>query len=67
MLVSVMVVNNEIGVVQPLKEIGKICREKRAFFHSDIAQGLVKFQLMLTSLILILPVSQGIKFTVRKE
>ncbi|ALN41174.1 cysteine desulfurase [Rickettsia rhipicephali] len=42
MLVSVMMVNNEIGVVQPLKEIGKICREKGVFFHSDIAQGFGK-------------------------
>lgn len=37
-LVSVMAVNNEIGVVQPLEEIGKICREKGAFFHTDAAQ-----------------------------
>ncbi|HJD65883.1 MAG TPA: IscS subfamily cysteine desulfurase [Rickettsia endosymbiont of Bembidion nr. Transversale] len=42
MLVSVMAVNNEIGVIQPLKEIGKICREKGVFFHSDIAQGFGK-------------------------
>jgi cysteine desulfurase len=41
-LVSVMAVNNEIGVIQPLKEIGKICREKGVFFHSDIAQGFGK-------------------------
>lgn len=39
MLVSVMAVNNEIGVIQPIAEIGKICRELGAFFHSDIAQG----------------------------
>ncbi|WP_341763844.1 IscS subfamily cysteine desulfurase [Candidatus Tisiphia endosymbiont of Beris chalybata] len=39
MLVSVMAVNNETGVIQPLKEIGKICRERGVFFHSDIAQG----------------------------
>jgi len=39
LLVSVMAVNNEIGVIQPLKDIGKICREKGVFFHSDIAQG----------------------------
>ena len=39
MLVSVMAVNNEIGVIQPIKEIGKICREHGVFFHSDIAQG----------------------------
>jgi cysteine desulfurase len=42
MLVSVMAVNNEIGVIQPLKEIGKICREKGVFFHSDIAQAFGK-------------------------
>jgi cysteine desulfurase len=38
-LVSIMAVNNEIGVIQPLKEIGQICRKKGVFFHSDIAQG----------------------------
>lgn len=42
MLVSVMAVNNEIGVIQPLKEIGKLCRAKGAFFHSDIAQAFGK-------------------------
>lgn len=42
MLVSVMAVNNEIGVIQPLQEIGKICRENGVFFHSDIAQGFGK-------------------------
>ena len=42
MLVSVMAVNNEIGTIQPLKEIGQICREKGAFFHSDIAQAFGK-------------------------
>ncbi|MDX2049743.1 MAG: IscS subfamily cysteine desulfurase [Rickettsiaceae bacterium] len=41
-LVSIMAVNNEIGVIQPLKEIGKICRENNVFFHSDIAQGFGK-------------------------
>ena len=39
MLVSVMAINNEIGVIQPISEIGKICREHGVFFHSDIAQG----------------------------
>ncbi len=39
MLVSVMAVNNETGVIQPIKEIGKICRAREVFFHSDIAQG----------------------------
>lgn len=37
-LVSIMGVNNEIGVVQPMKEIGKMCRENKVFFHTDIAQ-----------------------------
>jgi cysteine desulfurase len=37
-LVSIMAVNNEIGVVQPLTEIGKICREASVFFHTDAAQ-----------------------------
>jgi cysteine desulfurase len=41
-LASVLAVNNEIGVVQPLKEIGAICRENKVFFHTDCAQMLGK-------------------------
>ena len=44
-LVSIMAVNNEIGVIQPLAEIGKICREKGAFFHTDAAQAAGKIPL----------------------
>lgn len=40
--VSVMAINNETGVIQPLEEIGKMCRKKGAFFHSDIAQAFGK-------------------------
>ncbi len=42
LLVSVMAINNEIGVIQPLEEIGKICRANKIFFHSDIAQAFGK-------------------------
>ena len=38
-LVSVMFVNNEIGTVQPIAEIGKICREKHVWFHTDAVQA----------------------------
>lgn len=41
-LVSVMAVNNEIGVVQPMEEIGKICRELKVPFHTDAAQAIGK-------------------------
>jgi cysteine desulfurase len=34
-----MAVNNEIGVIQPLEDIGKIARENKVFFQSDIAQA----------------------------
>ena len=38
-LVSVMAVNNEIGVYQDLDAIGKLCRSKGVFFHTDAAQA----------------------------
>lgn len=41
-LVSVMAVNNEIGVIQPLAEIGEICRQAGAYFHCDAAQAIGK-------------------------
>jgi cysteine desulfurase len=44
-VVSIMAVNNEIGVIQPLEEIGKICREKKTFFHTDAAQAAGKIAL----------------------
>ncbi|CAG8597627.1 3752_t:CDS:2, partial [Racocetra fulgida] len=44
-LVSIMMVNNEIGVKQPTKEIGQICRSKNVFFHTDAAQAFGKIPL----------------------
>lgn len=41
-LVSVMTINNEIGIIQPIEEIGRICREKKVFFHTDAAQAVGK-------------------------
>ncbi|CAB3408188.1 unnamed protein product [Caenorhabditis bovis] len=38
-LVSIMLVNNEIGVMQPVKEIGALCRSKGVYFHTDAAQA----------------------------
>lgn len=41
-LVSIMTVNNEIGVMQPVEEIGRLCRSKKVFFHTDAAQAVGK-------------------------
>ncbi len=38
-LVSVMFANNEIGTIQPIEEIGRICREKGVMFHTDAVQA----------------------------
>ena len=45
LLVSIMGVHNEIGVIQPLKEIGEICRKNSVFFHTDCAQAIGKIKI----------------------
>ena len=44
-LVSVMAANNEIGVLQPLAEIGKLCHTQEVLFHTDAAQAIAKVPL----------------------
>jgi cysteine desulfurase len=44
-LVSVMHANNEIGTIQPIKEIGELCRKHKIFFHTDAVQSFTKVPL----------------------
>ncbi|MGM0456907.1 MAG: cysteine desulfurase family protein [Cyanobacteriota bacterium] len=44
-LVSVMAANNEIGVLQPIAEIGQLCRDRGILFHTDAAQAIAKIPL----------------------
>lgn len=49
-LVSIMHVNNEIGVIQDIEAIGKLCRERKIIFHVDAAQGAGKVEINLEEL-----------------
>lgn len=49
-VISVMMVNNEIGVIQPIAEIGEICRDKGIVFHVDAAQATGKVAIDLNTL-----------------
>jgi cysteine desulfurase len=49
-VVSVMLVNNEIGVIQPIAEIGEICRARGILFHVDAAQATGKVAIDLAAL-----------------
>jgi len=49
-VVSVMMVNNEIGVIQPIAEIGEICREKGIIFHCDAVQAAGKIDIDMQKL-----------------
>jgi cysteine desulfurase len=48
-LVSIMAANNEIGVLQPIEEIGRLCRDRGVLFHSDAVQALGKVPLDVNS------------------
>jgi cysteine desulfurase len=62
LIVSIMAVNNEIGVIQPLAEIGKICRDRKVFFHTDAAQAVGKIPLDVEAMNIDLMSISGHKF-----
>ncbi len=49
-VISIMFVNNEVGVIQPIAEIGELCREKGIIFHVDAAQATGKVDIDLSKL-----------------
>lgn len=59
-LVSVMHVNNEIGTIQPIEAIGKICKKNNIYFHSDAAQSFGKIPIDVTNIDLLTISSQKI-------
>ncbi len=50
LLVSIIWVNNEIGTIQPIAEIGQICQQQGVFFHTDAVQGFAKMVLDLNKM-----------------
>ena len=50
LMVTIMYANNEIGTIQPIKEIGKICKEKKVYFHTDAVQAFCKLPLNVKDL-----------------
>lgn len=50
LVVSVMHINNEIGTIQPVEEIAKVCKNKGIYFHTDAVQGFTKIDLNLKNI-----------------
>lgn len=50
LLTTIMFVNNEIGVIQPIKEIGQLCKQYNSFFHTDAAQAAGKIDIDIENL-----------------
>jgi cysteine desulfurase len=61
-LVSIMAANNEIGVLQPISEIGKVCTEHGVLFHTDAAQAFGKVPLSVDKMNIHLLSLSGHKF-----
>ena len=53
LVVSIMHVNNEIGTIQPIEEIAKICKEKNTYFHTDAVQSFGKIPFDISNIDLI--------------
>ncbi len=49
-LVSIMWVNNEIGTIQPIKELADVCKQKKVLFHTDATQAVGKLPIDLASM-----------------
>jgi cysteine desulfurase len=49
-LVSIMVANNEIGVIQPIDQIGELCHSRNVLFHTDAAQAIGKISLTVKNI-----------------
>ena len=60
-LVSIMHANNEIGTIQPIKEIGQICHEKKVLFHTDAAQTFGKYKIDVKKLNIDLLTASSVK------
>lgn len=61
-LVSVMFANNEIGTIQPVKEIGKICKDAGVLFHTDAVQAYGKMDINVNELNIDMLSASGHKF-----